>query len=317
MAEDPDFHALVAKLHLEDLAALPLESNAERVAFTLYKKELVALQAFEADRRLALSINTAVQADGPAVEAHVAAERQAEQDRSMARDLAAGRRTPTTTRPSPSTRSPASSLSSPVPSQAKSTAPSKVPSLTSQMDALRLSPAGATSSPSEVDCVICGDSLYKSSAIKVPCPHGHHYCRHCLRDLAVRAMDDETLMPPRCDGVPIPMELITPRLTPEQQKRFASKKVEFGTPDRLYCSTATCSKFLGAATSAAHKRSVQCGDCSSSTYSACKAPWHGAFGACGKGSDAEVVDAITREHGFQRCPTCRRLVELSVGCYHM
>lgn len=157
-----------------------------------------------------------------------------------------------------------------------------------------------------------GKKIKESVAIQVPCQHKHFYDRDCLRELALLSTRDESLMPIRCDGTDIPLRLLEGVLSPKEFTSFNKKRVEFGTTNRLYCSTPSCSDFLG--TSSSTKVAILCNKCGASSCRACRAPWHGAFGLCGA-SDAVAV--LARKFGCQQCPRCRRVVEMSQGCYHM
>ena len=73
-----------------------------------------------------------------------------------------------------------------------------------------------------------------------PCNHFYHTT--CLRDLFMTAMRDESLMPPRCCRQEIPLALAS--LVKTELDSFNAKRLEFSTPDRLYCSRKTCSAFI-------------------------------------------------------------------------
>jgi hypothetical protein len=75
---------------------------------------------------------------------------------------------------------------------------------------------------------------------RVPC--GHTYCEGCLKELFMKSMQDETLMPPRCCRQEIPIALV--RLTLREIEDFNDKRLEYSTTDRLYCSQPTCSSFI-------------------------------------------------------------------------
>ncbi|KAI0762798.1 hypothetical protein C8Q74DRAFT_179290 [Fomes fomentarius] len=104
------------------------------------------------------------------------------------------------------------------------------------------------------------------------------------------------------------MELGAPLV--EQYKR---KSREFKTKDRVYCHNPTCSAFLGGAT--ATPAALRCTECHSETCGSCKDAAHD-----GQTCDArhdEVMLEYAKGQGWQRCPACKHLVELTEGCYHM
>ncbi|KAK3700515.1 hypothetical protein LTR37_015916 [Vermiconidia calcicola] len=53
--------------------------------------------------------------------------------------------------------------------------------------------------PARRICVACGDEKDFFEVARVPC--NHEYCRPCLESLFTLSMKDETLFPPRCDGI--------------------------------------------------------------------------------------------------------------------
>jgi hypothetical protein len=56
------------------------------------------------------------------------------------------------------------------------------------------------------------------------------------------AIQDESLMPPRCCGKKIPVHLV--QMNFEESKIFDKKLLEYSTVDRLYCFQQTCSTFI-------------------------------------------------------------------------
>ncbi|KJZ70608.1 hypothetical protein HIM_09996 [Hirsutella minnesotensis 3608] len=53
-------------------------------------------------------------------------------------------------------------------------------------------------------CIICGDEHVSSSQAKAPC--SHNYCGECINSLFQSATVDESLFPPRCCSIPIPVD---------------------------------------------------------------------------------------------------------------
>ncbi|PHH91063.1 hypothetical protein CDD83_1808 [Cordyceps sp. RAO-2017] len=95
---------------------------------------------------------------------------------------------------------------------------------------------------------------------------------------------------------------------------YCAKEIEFSTADRVYCHRPDCSTFVppefvqaGVAT---------CPNCNAATCVACKDTEHGADNCPQDGALQEVL-RVARESGWQQCKSCNRLVELTVGCYHM
>ncbi|CAE6452006.1 unnamed protein product, partial [Rhizoctonia solani] len=83
-----------------------------------------------------------------------------------------------------------------------------------------------------VECIICSDLT--AAAYQAPC--GCFYDRNCIIKLFTKAMDDESMFPPRCCTQIIPLDQVRPILSSELIQTFKQKETEFSTPNRLYCS---------------------------------------------------------------------------------
>lgn len=160
-------------------------------------------------------------------------------------------------------------------------------------------------------CTACQEFIDFSRVARAPC--GHEYCEDCLRDLFKSSMTDESLFPPRCCSQSIPSVSVRIFLTSEIVHQFGKKKIEFETKDRTYCSSPTCSAFLNAENIEAERGT--CPDCGTITCTMCKATAHG--GDCPADVNLQLVLATAAENSWQRCYSCRRLVELDTGCNHM
>ena len=88
-------------------------------------------------------------------------------------------------------------------------------------------------------CVACFDLVTRNDPV-TPCAHPYHV--ECLTELFTIAMQDESLMPPRCCGQAIPVALA--KLTIPKTIEFNAKLLEFSTTNRLYCHRSTCSAFI-------------------------------------------------------------------------
>lgn len=148
-----------------------------------------------------------------------------------------------------------------------------------------------------------------------PNPLDHHSHPSCLREAFLLATRNESLHPPRCNGTAIPLSLARPHLSLAEQEVYERKTVEFGTFSRVYCSKVACEEFLGSTSDASV--ALKCGKCGTTTCGVCRASWHGETGVCGAAKDEEVVAVLARDFKYQRCPSCRRVVERASGCPHM
>ncbi|KAF2663814.1 hypothetical protein BT63DRAFT_444285 [Microthyrium microscopicum] len=172
-------------------------------------------------------------------------------------------------------------------------------------------PGPSTTAPTS-HCVACYSQLPLGDIIRTPC--GDHYCGDCLKELFLLATKDENYFPPRCCRQKVPIELITPVLSPEELKAFQSASIEFTTKNRLYCSNVGCGKFLAPPT-ASGLDVVTCDKCLSQTCIQCKKAEH--TGDCPEDEALQATLVLAAEMNWQRCNACKSMIELDTGCYHM
>lgn len=168
-----------------------------------------------------------------------------------------------------------------------------------------------SSSKMKRHCTACDLSKPLFDVCQAPC--GHFYCQGCIQTLFKLSTTDETLFPPRCCREPIPLQSVKIYLDSTVVRLFEEKRIEFETKDRTYCSQATCSSFI-AAVNVSDERAT-CKHCGTQTCTICKNNAHD--GDCPQDIATQQALEAAREHGWQRCYSCRRLVELDVGCNHM
>ncbi|EPQ53528.1 hypothetical protein GLOTRDRAFT_22378, partial [Gloeophyllum trabeum ATCC 11539] len=150
---------------------------------------------------------------------------------------------------------------------------------------------------------------------------GHSYDPACLLALFEVSTRDESLFPPRCCTLPIPLRLAINHMTTEFSKLFFEKSKEYSTPKRVYCAKPSCSRFLGPQVEGTFvtARILKC-TCGAKTCPCCKElVQHGAKHACKVELDAadRAVLALVEREGWARCPGCGALVERTQGCDHM
>lgn len=160
-------------------------------------------------------------------------------------------------------------------------------------------------------CVACQETKKYFDVMSGPC--NHEYCRNCLRELFEASLTDESLFPPRCCRQPIPVQSVGIFLTKDIKQRFEEKMIEFSTPNRTYCCNARCSVFINA--DEIEGDIATCGSCGSATCTLCKASAHN--GECPHDTALHAVVDLANEENWQRCYSCRSIVQLEVGCNHM
>ncbi|KIV78087.1 hypothetical protein, variant [Exophiala sideris] len=164
---------------------------------------------------------------------------------------------------------------------------------------------------SEFTCDACHERKRYFDGMEATCGHG--YCKGCLQVLFDLSTKDESLFPPRCCRTPIDLEEAQIFLTKELKDRFDKAKVEFSSPDRTYCSRESCSAFIPGEQVSGD--TATCPDCGTETCVMCKGGSHD--GDCPDDTALHQTLAAAEENGWQRCYSCRRLIELDVGCNHM
>lgn len=139
----------------------------------------------------------------------------------------------------------------------------------------------------------------------------------CITDLIRHAITDESLYPPRCCKHPLQTHLFIALIPSDIRDAFEKKSLEFSTPtkDRRYCPQPTCSSFLGSACTLG--RSIACPSCMEVACTHCRKAAHPGRRFCEPDDDTAVVSALMKENSWQRCPECRAVVELTLGCNHI
>lgn len=161
------------------------------------------------------------------------------------------------------------------------------------------------------ECLACMDAFRDSKLIRCPC--SHDYCVDCLNDLFEKSLIDESLFPPRCCGQTIPLDSTWAFVDDELLDKFKHRELEMATPNRTYCCMPACSTWIPPAN--IHHDLAVCPkpSCGAHTCVSCKEAMHRGSN-CPK--DEELLSLASRE-GWKRCPSCRRVIELNTGCYHM
>ena len=168
-----------------------------------------------------------------------------------------------------------------------------------------------TSSAAYRRCTACDLTKPLFDVCQTSC--GHFYCQECIQTLFELSTTDETLFPPRCCRETIPLQSVKLYLSSAVIQSFEEKSIEFKTSNRTYSSRPACSSFIAAETITGER--AMCRKCGTQTCTICKNNAHD--GDCPEDKTTQQVLETAREHGWQKCYNCRRLVELDVGCNHM
>lgn len=339
---DEETALLISQIHLDDLQELSRTAKGKQradevddlqLAMSCYEAELQAFQVFIKDKLMSSSIAKAVCEDAPLIAELEAQEKQATEDRSLALHWHDGRASrPTNTMRRPPTEDEAESQQSddelvqrlaelymfgPDPVDQDDEGYETCYQPESSAWAASRTFGGSKGKPSirntdKRQCVICLNDFHFHNVVRAPC--SHEYCRRCFEELFTRSLTDESLFPPRCCGQSIPINqanriFLSPKLVGE----FQAKKVERETPNPTYCYRPNCSTFIPMQFV---KGDVgTCVRCSAATCTICKGVSHS--GDCPEDTDTQEVLRIAMENEWQRCPSCRRVVELRTGCHHI
>ncbi|KAI8722998.1 RING-type domain-containing protein [Fusarium sp. LHS14.1] len=310
---------LAIKLQFEDLDLCESSKKGKEregevldadVALGACRHELEQMAEFASDHALCLSIAKAVDLDATLIAELQAEEEQAARDREFARRLSRDPRAtpPATTTTEKQVKDVKDAISEKSKSMVARIVPEQSEDGQNQAESSHWG-ASRTHLDSE-ECIACTERFATSSLTRSPC--SHHYCRECIINLVTSSLHEESLFPPRCCGINIPIEtglLLSPALLGQ----FQAKKLEFDTPNRTYCSDSSCSTFVPPAFikgGVAH-----CPKCSQTTCVHCKEPSH--EGVCSSDSASQQVLELAKQNGWQQCKACKRVVELNTGCYHI
>ncbi|KAB8294307.1 hypothetical protein EYC80_009728 [Monilinia laxa] len=336
---DEESLKLIIQLQIEDIDHSSSKGKGRvndvsdiSVAFKLQRDELEKTASFLSDKRMARSIALAVQADGGVLTETVSRDDVSETDHAMALQLYRGPRTTDTTPEHPNIAPLHTQiLDKEVLQKLRILYISGVEvtggSASVKLDgpdcdliagSLPESSSLAASRPAPpktvlTKCVICRYQINFCDAARVPGPCRHEYCRACLERLFTLSMSDESLFPPRCCNESITVANVRLFLTDDVVRAFEEKKIEFETPNRIYCCSKPCSSFINP--SKIVNEVATCDDCGTQTHTLCKLEAH--IGDCSNDTALQEVLDLARGKGWQRCYSCWTMVELEVGCNHM
>ncbi|KAI9457930.1 hypothetical protein HD554DRAFT_2029818, partial [Boletus coccyginus] len=114
---------------------------------------------------------------------------------------------------------------------------------------------------------------------------------------------------------------VQPHLTQTLITTFQQKQVELSTLKRVYCSSPTCSLFLGPVSEGIFGGKVYtcpAPGCGRRTCGKCREQHDSNRShACRPNADAAQVLELSRTAGWARCPGCSQMIELNMGCFHM
>ncbi|KAL8737419.1 MAG: hypothetical protein Q9181_001698 [Wetmoreana brouardii] len=171
--------------------------------------------------------------------------------------------------------------------------------------------------PETHECTSCFDDVPNKEAIGVPCRH--RYCAPCFSQLIAVALQSEEHFPPKCCLQEIPRGVLRKHLPASELASFDDKALEYsvGIGSRYYCARPECAKWINTKKAKSRNGALECPHCRYKLCTLCRGPEHPAGQDCPQdfGLDATLQQA--ERAGWQRCYSCRAVVELNTGCRHI
>jgi hypothetical protein len=163
------------------------------------------------------------------------------------------------------------------------------------------------------ECISCSEELPVSETFEASC--SHTLCRTCLGNWIQTSIRDESSFPLKCCGQIISIGLDNHLVSEEQFDEYEARKVELETPDRTYCSDATCAAFIPLRSIEADIAS--CIRCEKQTCVKCKSERHPDLCSGLQDDETRDVFAMAEVEGWRQCGQCQYMVSLSLGCNHI
>lgn len=167
------------------------------------------------------------------------------------------------------------------------------------------------------DCTSCFDDIPQKDAINVPCRH--QYCSPCFSQLVTTAIISEDTFPPKCCLQDIPRRILQSHISPEELAAFDEKALEYAVPpgSRYYCGSPACAKWIDTRKARRLSGGLQCPHCRFKMCTSCRGAQHSRNQDCPQDFGLGAALEQAERAGWQRCYSCRTMVELSRGCRHI
>ncbi|KAF2649530.1 hypothetical protein K491DRAFT_734525 [Lophiostoma macrostomum CBS 122681] len=278
------------------------------VAYVSYLHEIEAHLAFLKDVKLAHSIAHAVDIDGQAIQEISRGEVQAQEDRRYAMRISSD--DPELEAPPPYTEELRDEFIEDEVTLYEDPAEEAGPSVPY---AQRQAEAMGRLSREAFECVSCREDFRWDAIHTLGC--GDQYCDSCLRRHIMQPVTERKLnfLPPRCHGTAVARGLIEDILSASELGELDDAQLEKDTEDKTYCSNVDCGKFI--APIYIRAGDATCPRCDTKTCSLCKNQAHQA--ECPEDPEVKATLDLGEQRHWQRCYSCRAMVEIDWGCNHM
>jgi hypothetical protein len=178
--------------------------------------------------------------------------------------------------------------------------------------------ADEAAKPSTLECTSCFEDLTSDKVATLTCTHS--YCKSCFTTLIMTSMQNEANFPPKCCLTEIPLTTIILALSDKERVQYKDKAAEYSIPAgrRWYCPSPNCSKWIPPGKLRAFRLGNQsCPHCCTKICRTCRGLAHDGNEDCPQDFGLEATLDVAESEGWQRCYSCRAMVELTTGCHHI
>ena len=166
-----------------------------------------------------------------------------------------------------------------------------------------------------VSCKVCFED--GKQGFELLCKHDH--CKSCMTKLLQNAIDDRGLLPLKCCGNPIDIEVARWCLPQDQAEVLIDRQIEIQTENKMFCPM--CNVFINLdLVDNSISSQLRC-KCNNILCTKCRTTYHWGL-SCDqnldvqKNQDIEFL-ALVKTNQWQLCPNCSITVELTTGCNHI
>lgn len=183
----------------------------------------------------------------------------------------------------------------------------------------RHSTTSVPSSTKLVECLTCGsDDIPLPKSAELSC--SHRMCHDCLKRIFEMSVKDPAHMPPKCCNEDhIPLKYVDKLFDTKFKVLWNRKYQEYHTKNRIYCPTPKCGEWIKPKhmqRTMDGRKYALCPRCKTKVCTLCNNKMHRSSDCPQDPEIAKLVEQA-KEKGWQRCYSCKAMVELQSGCNHM
>jgi hypothetical protein len=166
-------------------------------------------------------------------------------------------------------------------------------------------------------CASCCQEVQAGKSLTAPC--GHNFCRTCLRQMALTALETTDQFPVKCCGKEIPPTAVIRALGSRNRRRYTARSDEYAIPpsERLYCPRTKCGRWINPKYQINRLTHKVCPHCRVKICPNCRDLVHGTR-ECSYDPGLQSVLELAKNENWQRCFGCHAVVEKIYGtCDHV